>query len=78
MKKVNFSFTPPPSIVINLHRGPIPLSEQNITSFRHDRSEEEQAIDRLSVQDLIQTREKEPEKLHFIRRGTVHTRDKAV
>ena len=40
---------------------------------RPDRSAEERAIDRLLVQELVQRREKTPEKLHFIKAGTIHS-----
>ena len=43
---------------------------------RPDRSEEERASDRLLVQELVKKRETEPWKLHYIRGGTIHTRDK--
>ena len=43
---------------------------------RPDRSDEERARDKVLVQDLLKKRETEPNKLHFIRSGTVHSRDK--
>ena len=43
---------------------------------RPDRSEEERASDRLLVQELVKKREAEPGKVHYIRAGTIHTRDK--
>ena len=43
---------------------------------RPDRSEEERAQDRLLVQELARKREEEPEKLHYIKAGTIHSRDK--
>ena len=45
---------------------------------RPDRSEEERARDKVLVQELLslKKRETEPNKLHFIRSGTVHSRDK--
>ena len=43
---------------------------------RPDRSEEERARDKVLVQELLKRRETEPNKLHFIRSGTVHSRDK--
>ena len=46
--------------------------------IRPDRSEEERARDRLLVQELIKKREKEPGKLHYIRAGTIHSRDKTI
>ena len=43
---------------------------------RPDRSEEERARDKALVQELLKKREAEPNKLHYIRSGTVHSRDK--
>ena len=43
---------------------------------RPDRSVEERAQDKVLVQDLLKKREAEPNKLHYIRSGTVHSRDK--
>ena len=43
---------------------------------RPDRSDEELARDKVLVQELLKKREAEPNKLHFIRSGTVHSRDK--
>ena len=43
---------------------------------RPDRSDEERARDKVLVQELLKKRETEPNKLHFIRSGTVHSRDK--
>ena len=40
---------------------------------RPDRSAEERAINRLLVQELVQRRENTPEKLHFIKAGTIHS-----
>ena len=45
---------------------------------RPDRSEEERAQDRLLVNELVKKREMEPDKLHFIRSGTIHSRDKPI
>lgn len=45
---------------------------------RPDRSEEERAQDRLLVNELAKKREMEPDKLHFIRSGTIHSRDKPI
>ena len=45
---------------------------------RPDRSDEERTRDRLLVQELIKLRDKEPEKLHYIRAGTIHSKDKAM
>ena len=43
---------------------------------RPDRSEEARCQDRLLVQELLKKRESEPGKLHYIRAGTIHTKDK--
>ena len=45
---------------------------------RPDRSEEERASDRLLVQELSQRRKNEPNRLHYIRAGTVCSRDKGA
>ena len=45
---------------------------------RPDRSEEERSQDRLLVQELLKKREAQPDKLHFIRAGTIHSRDKST
>ena len=45
---------------------------------RPDRSEEERAQDRLLVNEMAKKREMEPDKLHFIRSGTIHSRDKPI
>ena len=45
---------------------------------RPDRSEEERTHDKLLVQELIEKREKEPGKLHYIRAGTIHSKDKTI
>ena len=45
---------------------------------RPDRSEEERASDRLLVQELSQRRKNEPNRLHYIRSGTVCSRDKGA
>ena len=45
---------------------------------RPDRSEEERSQDRLLVQELIKKRDAEPGRLHFIRSGTIHSKDKPV
>ena len=42
-----------------------------------DHSEEERSQDRLLVQDLLKKRESEPERVHFIRAGTIHLKDKS-
>ena len=44
---------------------------------RPDRSEEERSKDRLLVTELLKKREAEPDQLHFIRAGKIHSRDKA-
>ena len=46
--------------------------------IRPDRSEEERASDRLLVQELMKKRDKEPGKLHYIRAGTIYSKDKAI
>ena len=46
--------------------------------IRPDRSEEERARDKLLVQELIKKREKEPGKIHYIRAGTSHSKDKSM
>jgi hypothetical protein len=45
---------------------------------RPDRSEEERASDRLLVQELSQRRKNEPNRLHYIRSGTVCSKDKGA
>ena len=45
---------------------------------RPDRSDEERARDKVLVQELLKKRETEPNKLHYIRSGTVHSRDKII
>ena len=45
---------------------------------RPDRSEEERSRDRLLVQELVRKRETEPGRLHFIRSGTIHSKDKPI
>ena len=42
---------------------------------RPDRSEEARSQDRLLVQELLRKRESEPGKLHYIRAGTIHSKD---
>jgi hypothetical protein len=44
---------------------------------RPDRSEEERSKDRLLVQELLKKRDAEPDQLHFIRAGIIHSMDKA-
>ena len=43
-----------------------------------DHSEEERSQDRLLVLDLLKKRESEPERVHFIRAGTIHLKDKSI
>jgi len=45
---------------------------------RPDRSEEDRVSDRLLVQELVKKREAEPGKVHYIRAGTIQTRDKTA
>ena len=45
---------------------------------RPDRSEEERVHNRLLVKELIKTRNNDPEKQHFIRGGTIHSKEKPV
>lgn len=44
--------------------------------LRPDRSEEERAVGKLLVQEITQRRKDDPNKHHYIRAGTVLTRDK--
>ena len=44
--------------------------------MRRDRSWDERAQDRLLVQEPAEKKETEPGKVHYIRAGTIHFKDK--